>query len=255
MLKWYKFQHGLNLIRPLAVCFGQAPLPGVPGAPGVPPVSGLTRVTRVRLSYSLYKVCTFLSCVFVFFFAFVGPHWSCVRLTSYFGGACRVLRDLFRNSTILHGVSYVWKIKFARRIQRISEVFLNSSVINKISVRRVDRWRLWASGGGCAVVCCRTSITEVDVRRSTLALRLKFGSTCQCLPSFRTSTRPAVIGRPVLLGCCKSCLRQSTGASSFRLSSLVYHGRPVFWGRCARCGFRRGGGVGGGFCLAARACE
>ena len=61
MLKWYKFQHGLSLIWPPAVCFGQAPLPGVPGAPGVPPVPGLTRVTRVSLSYSLYKVSTFLS--------------------------------------------------------------------------------------------------------------------------------------------------------------------------------------------------
>ena len=48
-----------------------------------------------------------------------------------------MLRDLFRDSTILHSVSYVWKIKFARRIQRISEVFLKSSVINKISVKRV----------------------------------------------------------------------------------------------------------------------
>ena len=55
MLKWYKFQHGLSLIWPPAVCFGQAPLPG---APGVPPVPGLTRVS---LSYSLYKVSTFLS--------------------------------------------------------------------------------------------------------------------------------------------------------------------------------------------------
>jgi len=58
MLKWYKFLHGLNLIRPLAVCFRQPPVPGVSG---VPRVTRVARVTRVSLSYSLYKVSTFLS--------------------------------------------------------------------------------------------------------------------------------------------------------------------------------------------------
>ena len=88
-----------------------------PAAPAChPPVHPPIRVaTRVRLSYSLYKVCTFLSCDGDGYGYGRGRRrllrllcfrWTVLELR-WVDSTCRVLRDLFRDSTILHSVSYV----------------------------------------------------------------------------------------------------------------------------------------------------
>ena len=63
------------------------------------------------------------------------------------------------------------------------------------------------------------AITVVNHRRSTLAFRKPFGSTCQSLPPFRATTRPTIVGRLACSTATIRCLRQSNGTSSFRLSS------------------------------------
>ena len=113
-------------------CHPPVHLPSHPPTPHPPPVHPPIRVaTRVRLSYSLYKVCTFLSCCgcgrgrrrLLRLLCF---RWTVLELR-WVDSTCRVLRDLFRDSTSLHSVSYVWKIKVCASnstlFRSVSELF------------------------------------------------------------------------------------------------------------------------------------
>ena len=140
MLKWYKFHHGLNLIRPPAVCFRQAPLPGVPGSPGLPgsachilyisllSFSALT--TSRRWTVLLWRI----------FDTVISKHVSRVVL--------RVAR--FK---ILYPIV---EIKFYVSIQRVSEQFPNYSIIN--SFRRTCR-----RTGSCKLPATVSDQVHVDL--------------------------------------------------------------------------------------------
>ena len=99
------------------------------------------------------------------------------------------------------------------------------------------------------------SLTASRPNVTASTLRLQLGSTCQCLLSFRSTTRPAIVGRPALF------LIASTVASAkvlVRPHSVYPHLSIMadqYFKDTSRTTVHQGDGIDGEFCLAAWACE
>ena len=114
-------------MRPPAVCFGQASLPGVPGAPGVPPVPG-----------SPGSACHILYIRFARFLVVVlSLGWTALVLRVFNIVVSARVRIVLRVARFNIVYPIAWKIKFYVSIQRVSEQFPNYFIIN--SFRRTCR--------------------------------------------------------------------------------------------------------------------
>ena len=148
--------------------------------------------------------------------------------THFFSSHVSTLSDLSRVCAILL-VSYVWKIKFARRVRRYSELFLNLLRINKVSEKQrrlleVVNFRQQLRRCLLSIVDNRSRPSSINVRvASKVWQHLSVPAIVSCVDAADRHWSDSFVSATSVC-----CLRQSNGTSSFRLSSLVYHGRPVF---------------------------
>ena len=154
-----------------------------------------------------------------------GTTFACTEIST---ARVDVARFLLRDSTFLQSILR-GKIKFARRVRRYSELFLNLLRINKVSEKQrrlleVVNFRQQLRRCLLSIVDNRSRPSSIDVRvASKVWQHWSVPAIVSCVDAADRHWSDSFVS---IASVC--CLRQSNGTSSFRLSSLVYHDRPVF---------------------------